>query len=374
MLLCLWAGGAAAAEVVEGQKETYAGRLFTEDEGTPFFAAFSVTADAVSNLAGGIKTGISFDSLVQLIGAMYGKVIGLPSHSRINLSLIQIDSQLPSVNYIGDAQVASNISASDATRVYQFWYRQDLPWFPVRVRLGIIDLNLHFDVTESAGTLINSSFGFTPAITANAPAISTYPKPGYGAMALWAHGDSAVRFGIFQGDSLKRTTVFHGGQTVIGEWQHLGVGPRQHPYTLKVGAWQCDCGSGAPGGGQLKLWGGYSSVQVSMAKRAGAPVSVFAHLAFSPSGDSISPLAEAVGVYLPAPFDARPRDALSVGITRQDLRDLPAETSYEATYVATLVDDVSLQPDLQYIVNPSGLYDNAWVFMLRFNFNFDRAF
>ncbi len=365
---------AKADEISEGQKESYAGRLFTEDEGTPFFAAVSVTADAVGNMAGGIRTGISFDSLIQVIGAMYGSVIGLPTHSRFNLSLIRIDSQLPSVNYIGDAQIASNISASTATRIYQFWYRQDVPGLPLRLRVGVIDMNLHFDVTESAGTLINSSFGFTPAITANAPAVSTYPKPGYGAMGLWAHGDSAVRFGVFQGNALERRTVFHGGQTLIGEWQHLGVGPRDHPYTLKLGAWQCDCASGVPGGSQLNLWGGYGSVQVSMGRRAGAPISLFAHLAASPSQDSVAPLATAAGFNLPAPLSFRAHDTLSVGVTRQDLRDLPAETSYEATYVAALADDLSLQPDFQYIVHPSGIYDNAWVFMLRVNYNYDEAF
>jgi len=363
-----------ASEVAEGEKETYAGRLFTEDEGTPFFAAVSLTADAVTNVSGGIKTGISFDSLVQVIGAMYGNVIGLPHHSRINLSLIRIDSQLPSVNYIGDVQVASNISAPTATRIYQLWYRQDLPWLPLRLRIGVLDLNLHFDVTKSAGTLINSSFGFTPAITANAPTISTYPKPGYGAMVLYAEGDTAARFGIFQGNAFERRTVFHGGQTLIGEWQHLGIGPRQHPYTLKIGGWQCDCSSGVPGEGQLNTWGGYGSLQVSLARHGGTVTSFFAHLAASPSQDSVAPLATALGFSIPAPLSFRSSDLLSVGITRQDLRDLPAETSYEATYVAALADDVSLQPDIQYIVHPSGIYDNAWVFMLRVNYNYDRAF
>lgn len=365
---------AGANEVAGGKKETYAGRLFAEDEGTPFFAAVSATGDAVANMSGGIRTGLSFDSLVQVVGAMYGKVIGLPAHSRFNLSLIRIDSQLPSVNYIGDAQVASNISAPTATRVYQFWYRQDLPRLPIRLRFGIIDLNLHFDVTESAGTLINSSFGFTPAVTANAPAISTYPKPGFGAMILWAHGDTAARFGVFQGNALERSSVFHEGQTVIGEWQHLGVGPRQHPYTLKLGAWQCDCSDGLPGGGRLNTWGGYGSLQVSIARRAGEPVSFFAHLAVSPSQDSVAPFAAAAGFNLPAPLIFRANDLLSVGFTRQDLRDLPAETSYEATYVAALAHDLFLQPDLQYIVHPSGVYDNAWVFMLRLSYHYDEAF
>lgn len=372
----LWSsiGIAQAQNTEKAGHDSYAGRLFTEDEGTPFFAAVSITADSVSNLSGGIRKGTAFASLVQVIGAMYGKVIGLPSHSRFNLSLIRTDSQLPSVKYIGDSQVASNISANTATRIYQLWYRQDLPSVPVRLRVGVIDLNLHFDVTESAGTLINSSFGFTPVITVNAPAVSTYPKPGYGAMLLWAHGDTAARVGVFQGNALDRGSVFHDGQTIIGEWQHLGVTPRNRPYTLKLGAWQCDCAGGSPGAARLNTWGGYGSVQMSLGTRAGAPVSVFGHLAVSPSQDSLVPAAVALGFNVPAPFISRAKDLLSVGLTRENLRHLPAETSYEVTYVAALAEHFSLQPDMQYIVHPSGVYPNAWVFMLRVSYSYDDFF
>lgn len=374
--IMLWGAvsSARADEAGGQQRETYAGRLFTEDEGTPFYVAASLTADSISNLSGGIRTGTALDSLLQLVGAMYGRVIGLPSHSRIGVSIIRIDSQLPSVKYVGDAQVVSNISAPAATRIYQLWYRQDLPGVPVRLRLGVMDLNLHFDVTESAGTLINSSFGFTPAITGNAPAISTYPKPGYGAMVLWASGDTAARVGVFQGNALQRHTVFHGGHTLIGEWQHLGAGSDHHPYTVKVGAWQCDCASGTAQGGRLQTWGGYGSVQLKLATRGGYPASVFAHLAGTPSPDSIAPLAAAVGFTLPRPFPSRVNDLLSAGVTRENLHHLPAETSYEATYVWGVSEHFSLQPDVQYVVHPSGIHPNAWVFMLRANINYDDFF
>jgi len=67
---------------------------------------------------------------------------------------------------IGNAQVTSNIEAPTAAKIYELWY--DQAFFPVQsgqtwsLRIGLYDLNSEFDVVESAGGLINSSFGIGP--------------------------------------------------------------------------------------------------------------------------------------------------------------------------------------------------------------------
>lgn len=64
--------------------------------------------------------------------------------------------------FLGDklrnAQAASNIEAPTAAKIYEFWYDQTFldTW---SARIGLYDLNSEFDVIESAGGLINSSFG-----------------------------------------------------------------------------------------------------------------------------------------------------------------------------------------------------------------------
>ena len=61
---------------------------------------------------------------------------------------------------VGDLQVISNIDASHAWRVFEFWYEfGEGPW---SVRTGLYDLNSEFDVNETGGLFLNSSHGMGP--------------------------------------------------------------------------------------------------------------------------------------------------------------------------------------------------------------------
>lgn len=362
-----------SADPATSGEEARSGRQLPVEEYTPFYGVVTYTLDGVSNLSGGQRTGTGYVSLLHLGGGVNGAAIGLPTGSRLEISALRIDSQDPSVKYIGDTQVASNIDAPSATRINQLWYRQDFANTPLRVWLGLIDLNHYLDVTESAGTLLNSSFGITPVISGNVPT-STYPKPGYGAMMRWETRGSALHLGVFQGNPEVRKDVFHDGRMLIAEWQPVGAGEDNNSLGIKFGAWQCHCRTGVNEGDLIRAWGGYGSLQVAVGKRGDEPIVAFLHLAGSPSRDSLSPFALAAGFSLPSPLGGRPDDLLSMGVTRMNLRDLSAETSYELTYVVELMDDIALQPDLQYITNPSGIYHDAWVFTLRLNTEFDTHF
>jgi porin len=365
--------GVARADSAPMDAEGHKVRQIPIEESTPFNAVVTYTADSVTDLSGGLDAGTGFISLLQVGGGVNGAAIGLPAGSRFEISALRIDSQDPSLHRIDDVQVASNIEAPSAMRISQFWYLQDLPAVPLRTWLGLLDLNQYLDVTESATTLINSSFGITPVISGNAPA-SLYPKPGYGAMVRWERGDAALHVGIFQGNPGMRHTVLHDGRMLIGEWQPLGAVDEDSSIRLKLGAWQCHCRTGPAAGDLLQAWGGYGSAQVTLGRHAGEPVVAFVHLAGSPSSDSVSPFAAAAGLTLSSPIGQRPDDHFSLGMTRMNLRDLAAETSYEMTYILELRNDVYLQPDIQYITKPSGALPDAWVFTLRINLEFDTHF
>lgn len=372
LVFCSTTFGATGADP-DQEPETASGRRLPDEETSPLYGIISLTADSVSNLSGGKRTGTALESLLHVGGAVDGVLVGLPRGGRFKLSVVYINSQRPSLNYIGDAQVASNTSAATAIRVDQIWYRQDLAAGTLRLRAGIIDLNQYFDVMENAQNLVNSSFGVSPAISANAP-ISIYPKPGFGAMLRWGRGDSALRAAVFQGNPDRRNGLFNDGRTMIGEWQPLGAAPDGNSTAVKLGLWQCRCETGSAPAAELHTWGWYGSVQESVFRRKGKAAVLFLHVAASPGSASTTPFAAAAGVNVPAPFAHRPDDAFSVGATRQSLRHLPAETSYEVTYVLSLAHDFSLQPDLQYVVNPSGVYPDAWVFLLRAHFYYDTDF
>jgi porin len=64
--------------------------------------------------------------------------------------------------HAGDFQGVSNIDAPDAWKVYEAWYDQSFADDQASVRVGLYDLNSEFDVIESAGLFIHPSFGIGP--------------------------------------------------------------------------------------------------------------------------------------------------------------------------------------------------------------------
>ena len=64
--------------------------------------------------------------------------------------------------HAGDYQGVSNIDAPDTTKVYEAWYDQRFAGDAASIRFGLYDLNSEFDVINTAGLFINSSFGIGP--------------------------------------------------------------------------------------------------------------------------------------------------------------------------------------------------------------------
>ena len=103
----------------------------------------------------------------------------------------------PSVNSVGDLQVFSNLEAGflyGFNEVYYEFNKDDL-WF----KLGQVDINSDFAVTENGLLFTHSSFGIDPATTLNLPA-PTYPVTGgsiTGQVPISAY--FKLRFGVFDG-------------------------------------------------------------------------------------------------------------------------------------------------------------------------------
>jgi porin len=84
--------------------------------------------------------------------------------------------------YVGDAQVVSNIDAPNTWKIYEAWYNQSLFSERVSLRFGLYDLNSEFDVIETAGLFLNSSHGIGADFSQtglNGPSI--FPTTSFGA-------------------------------------------------------------------------------------------------------------------------------------------------------------------------------------------------
>lgn len=309
-LVAALTGPSAGAAVVSGSAAT----------GSPLRWSAFLDSEVIDNLSGGIAPGSMGDHLARLNFRLDGAALGLPEDSQFKATQQRTQSGQPSATHIGDVQSVSNIETQSRSQVYEFWYGQHVgrSW---NVRAGLIGADDYFDVTDSAGLLLNGSFGTQPTLSVNT-VVPIFPTAGVGAMSAWRRKAWTNRVGIFQADPNDRASALQRGALLINEAALPGHGGLQ--------AWRVELSTQGPG-------------RRSFRPRPGAPTS-------------------APTILWPVATARR---------ARAELRGLGAETAYEVTYQIALAPQVSLQPDLQYVANPSGTYPSATVAGLRLHVEFE---
>lgn len=282
---------------------------------------------------------------------------------------------------VGDAQVLSNIDAGgNITRVNEYWWEFNLLDDSVTVRLGKQDLNTEFFFLETADGFLHSSFGLTPALS-----LPTFPDPGMSAVVLTQLTDSCeLKIGIWDALGFGRGWGISGNDTILAvselEWDFF-LTDDQLPGTFAVGAGYFTDGviKGEP------LDSGYGFLvqfeQLVWRERAANrmnPQGLGVFFSYAPRlfggrfrvdslGDNF-----VGGLAYRGLIPGRDRDAIGAGIAWSELFQggTNQETATELFYRAYFGERAFLQPDLQYISSPSGIYRDALAVGLRFQVNF----
>ncbi|OIR05336.1 carbohydrate-selective porin, OprB family [mine drainage metagenome] len=331
--------------------------LCGRDAGTqPFSYALSVQSEVVDNASGGIETGSLWDHFARLDVGLDGAAMGLPKGSRFTLAVQRVESQMPSANRIGDAQVASNLEAPSRGTLRTLSFELSLPdgW---EGAVGLLSADESFDAVGCMGLFLNSSFGVQPTWSGNTIA-PIFPTSGIGALASWSRGAWTSRSGVFQANPNDRSHALSQGALLIQEVEHHAAAD------LKLGIWSYSPGDALAADLPPAAWGGYVAVDRPLGEGRGAPV-LFFRVGASPVRRSAVSGDLQIGVTKEGPFASRPHDQLGFGIASADYRGRGVETAYEATYRYVISNYVALQPDIQYIDNPGGVHRSAVVAILR---------
>ena len=337
-----------------------------QSQAVPLFN-LSFTAESYANVAGGKQRGSEGNGVLDATLALTNQDFGWSGNGHWFLDLKHIRGADTSGMLTGDAQVASNIAAPAANRVYELWYQQEFSTAHSWLRAGIIDLNKVFDVVPGSSALNNSSFGIQPTLSLNAPA-SIYPKPGWSLTGASQLGTAwRLQLGWFQGNPSERSTVFGNGHMLVGELQHLSADDKS---LLMLGAWRYAQPHGTGFGNPGSDWGMYLAWSAPLAE---AGRRWFAQVGASPSSASVSPYYLEAGYAWQAPFARRPHDQLHFGLARAWIRTtngMQAETALEANYDLAINRKLTLAPDVQYFLQPAAVSSSdAWVLMLRLYFS-----
>ena len=305
--------------------------------------------DTYYNTTGGLKTGGGFMGMGNI-------KIGLDAWQGGSFFVngASIHGKSLSENYLGDLQIASNIDAGEHTYLHELWFRQKLG--EVSFTIGLQDLNVDFMVSEGAGEFINSSFGVPPVIATGIP-MPIFPLTGLGIAARWDIVERwAIQGALFDGN---QTSFDHNPNNVHWSFSKddgiLTMGEVHYDGRFKLGAYYHSVDEN---------YGFYALADQPVNER----LSLFGQLAFSPKGKNDNNFYVGAG----ANYTIGERSQVGLAVAHAGLHrtEHHHETAVEAYYKYELNDNIIFQPDIQYILSPSGMEDVALVAMLRSHINF----
>ena len=360
-----------------------------QDASSAWSLSADYTADVAGVASGGLERGVRYlDNIDVIAEADLDALIGWHG-GKAHAALLNNMGGKPN-DLAGSIQGINNIEVSQGCfKLYEAWVEQALApgW---SLRAGLYDVNSEFYQNDAAGLLISPMFGVGSELAAtgvNGPAI--FPST---ALAARLRVEAGKTYGAFAVVNARAGTIgdengidFTGrdGALLIGEAGWTGKG------RIAVGAWTYTRTQPtiippeiSQGPGFHASRGVYLIAERLLAGKADAPRQLEGFLRLGLSEGKTTPFRGGWqgGLLLKQPFASRPDSAVSIGAGSGVLSnshrsanppELPAlgraETIIEATDTDTLMKGVSLQPDIQYVINPAAdrTIRNALVLGLR---------
>jgi porin len=362
-----------------------------------------------ANVSGGGHQGVSYNGLtIAKLDVDLNAVAGWTG-AEFFTSAFDIHGHGPSRSFLGNQQLVSNIEATPSIKLYDLWLDQSLFDKKLSIRVGQEGANDELMVTAYGGLFLNSSFGFPGMPAAVLPSGGpNYPLASPFARALFNISDKITFVAAAYTDDPappgtgdpqirdRNGTAFRlNGHTLgfaEGSYSPTPDAPASLPTTYKIGAWyatgpfadqRIDNNGGllaSPTSTGVPLnhngdWAVYGIVDQMVWQRPDAKnqgIGLFVQVMGGPTNRNLANWFVEGGMNWVAPFKQRPDDTFGLAVTylgispaaRRYSSDLVAfgsatssyasnETVLEATYQAPITNWLTLQPDLQYVINPN---------------------
>lgn len=369
MIFCAGIGSGANAE---GNEELTEG---------PFRFGASYISDNVNNLRGGIRSGHGYLGMVNFaLGFDAGKA-GLWEGGTFFINAVNTHGATPSADMLGDRQVVSNIEAGDHTYLQELWYKQTLG--NVELTLGLQDMNVEFANSDNGAIFLNSSFGILPIISGNIAA-PLFPLTSLGFTAKWnVRGNTAWLNAIYDGSptdfgynphNLRWEFASGDGILAISEIQQR-IEIRCLPGTYKLGVFthnhllEKNFNRSFPDSLNHSTFGVYAYADQKILARGERSLDLFIHTGYSPSKTCSHDAYLGAGVSFYGWLSQAKDDILGLAIAHVNFAEgIGRETAIELTWQKQVHQNIFIQPDLQYVIKPSGGIqglDNFLVAILR---------
>ena len=328
----------------------------------------SYIGDNVNSLSGGIKTGSCYLGLANFQFEFDTKKAGIWKGGQLHLNAANTHGSSPSIDYIGDMQVASNIEAGNHTFFQELWYKQTLG--NIDFTIGLQDLNIQFANTGNGALFLNSSFGILPTISGNFPA-PVYPLTSLGFTCKWTTSEKIALLGAvydgcptdFQNNpyNLNWRLNSEDGLLFISEIQ-FSTSPNNLPGTFKLGFYSHNHWFGklanpeetdSKVGNNIGIYVIADQMIWQLNQKA---MGAFIQMGYGPSQSSQNYFYFGAGLNCYGLFKKSGNDEIGIAIASDRLKgNIRSECTIEFTYKTKLAGHLFIQPDIQYIIHPAGI-------------------
>lgn len=403
----------------------FGARTGWHEHGVEFFGGY--TAEVWGNTTGGLKQGAVYTGLLDFgLYLDLEKLAGWQGAS-VSTTWLWLSGRDASEDLVGNFLTISNIAGFNTFRMLELWFQQNLLDDKISIRLGQLAADSEFIISDQASNFINATFGWPPFIYTNLPAGGPgFPMGTLGArLALnpvdWFTFQSAV----FQGNVYDQNVNRHGfrwrldgenGFLFLNEararWNPRGASTGL-PGQAKAGLWiqtgqladvlaeSTNAGnygwyfildqmlyrepSSEPLASPAGATGGKSWIDAKGSKSFKTPTGLeksdqglgwFGRIAFTKEDRNFLNFYFDTGLVYKGLIPTRDEDSIGMAFAYAQLGNaarnalidegsigVGAEMVLEATYQCQVTPWLSVQPDLQYIINPGGTRDfgNAFV-------------
>jgi porin len=376
----------------------------------------------LGNLAGGVKQGATLQGVAT--GTMEvdtGKAFGVQGGT-FHITALQIHGRSLTPYYLDDLQAANGNEAEDTTRLWELWYDQAFDYGNADLKLGQQSIDNEFIVSKYSALFVNTMAGWPlvpsedlygggPAYPLSSLGARIQVKPSDNTTILAGAFDDNPGGGLFSEDAQALDVTgakfnLNTGALFIAEMQYLvnepAFGlmvkadqprPSGLPGTYKIGFWY-DTGAfpdqrfgtdelslanpnsnGNPEEhkGDYSLYGVADQTVWQSAADSSRSLNLFARIMGAPENQNLIDFSFNGGITLTAPLAGRDNDQAGIdfglgkvssraaGLDRDGgVTARGTEGLVELTYQAQVTPWLTLQPDIQYVVNPgAGLQDLA---------------
>ncbi|MDP1582446.1 MAG: carbohydrate porin [Bradyrhizobium sp.] len=158
--------GVAPASSIAGslpsKGDPFGNRAWLADHGITY--GFVHTAEALSNVKGGIKRGTVFDGKLEtVIGIDFGKLAGLDGLTMFSNILQLHGDSGPGRNLVGNLNTVSNIEALPTTRLSELWLQQTAGGM-ASLRAGQLVVDTEFLYSQYFSFFMSSDWPTNPAV------------------------------------------------------------------------------------------------------------------------------------------------------------------------------------------------------------------